>query len=87
MTVYQHYEGLVAWSNQPEFIYLLQIKNWRYWHIGAFVTRTSIIYRSRQVHFSVLTNPKRKWSSRNESGVPETKVEFPKRKSEFPKRK
>ena len=44
-------------------------------------------YRSRQVHFSVLTNPNRKWSSRNESGVPETKVEFPKRKSEFPKRK
>ena len=37
------------------------------------------------MHFSVLTNPKRKWSSRNESRVPETKVRVPETKVEFPK--
>ena len=33
-----------------------------------------VIYRSRQVHFSVLTNPNRKWRPRNETGVEVTKL-------------
>ena len=52
---------------------------------GSIPKPTSALFRVDEPE-SKVEFPKRKWSSRNESRVPETKVRVPETKVEFPKR-